>query len=154
MTVCIFFVRHFLRLNNFYNFLESNPPLFLIDPIDSDLDDLTDFGYIVHIGDAFCNSELGYMYHTLLSTSDLDDCTDRIEDLHDFSFIDVTDLDIFEDIFDEVQCRLAADLIPSRDRTGSAVFEIDLDSELFLDTLDRLTTLTDDLSHLLLGNKY
>jgi hypothetical protein len=92
--------------------------------------------------------------HTFFSLCDLDDSTDSIEDLHDLAFVDITDFDILEDILDEVKRRLTRFLSLGGDSTLTIVLEINLDSEVFFDSLYCLATLTDDFTHLLFWYEY
>ena len=93
------------------------------------------------------------MDHSFFSLHQLDDRTDGVEDFDNFSFIDITDLDFLQDIQDEGLSRFSCCLIFRRDCTLSIILEIDLDSIVFLDSLDRLASLSDDFSHLLLRDK-
>ncbi len=89
------------------------------------------------------------MDHSFFSLRDLDDSADRIEYLHDLAFVDITDFDILQDSPDELECRFPGFLSLRGDRTLTVIFEIHLDAIVLLDTLDRLTSLSDDFAHLL-----
>ena len=93
------------------------------------------------------------MDHPFFSFGYLDDRTDGIEDFHNLALIDITDFDILQYSLDIFECCLAGFLGLCRDRTLSIVFEIHLDTVVLLDTLDRLSSLTDHLTHLLLWNE-
>lgn len=90
------------------------------------------------------------MNHPFFSSSELDDRTDGIEDLHDLSFVDVTDFHVFNDSLDELECFLTCLLRLRSDGTLTIIFEIDLHTELFFDALDRLASLSDHFTHFLL----
>ena len=93
------------------------------------------------------------MDHSFFSLADLYDSTDGIENFHNLTLIDITDFDILQYSLDIFECCLAGFLSLCCDRTLSIVFEIHLDTVVLLDTLDRLSSLTDDLTHLLLWNE-
>jgi hypothetical protein len=94
------------------------------------------------------------MDHPFFSFRYLDNRAHCIKDFYYSSFVFIADFHIFEDSFDKFERCLTSFLRLRRHRTLPVIFEIHLDTIVFLDLLDRLTSLSDHFAHLLFWYEY
>ena len=92
--------------------------------------------------------ELGDMHHTILIGQDLDESA-KIGDANNLTGIDPPEDRRFGDLFDALACLIGCWAICSGDVNSAIFFDINLDTRLFLDAADDLTTRANDRTDLI-----